>query len=528
MISRLTCVASTALVLMAISIQLAAQDPQPKHHHYKLIDLGTFGGPQNYINGYDFFIPYQAPARSLNNAGTLTGWADTSAPDPYPNFSFNPDEYVSHAFVWNGDSVTDLGVLPNGASSATSWISTNGLIVGASQNGELDPLVPGQPEVHAVLWRDQHIVDLGSLPGPEGGYESGAQAVNSRGQVIGWALNTVPDPYSMAFWSNLYNWYTPVYLYQERAFLWQNGVMQDLGTLGTGNDAYAMAINEQGQVIGISYTNSAPNQVTTPCSINGAPIPTQDPFLWANGKMSDLGTLGGTCGFPSWINNDGHVVGYSDLTGDQVWHPFLWTKATGMQDLGTLGGNHGQAFMINERGYVVGGSTLEGDNQTDAFLWDGKMHDLGALNGCSYAFAINERAQVVGNWGSSGCQQGGFLWENGGLMVDLNTLVSSTTDLSVVGALNINDRGEIGGAAADVNGSVYAVLLIPCDEKHADVEGCDYSLVDADVAAQVSSQQTAHPLVDSNNHDRPIVWRKLLSDRLIHRSGLPGVRSPNN
>jgi probable HAF family extracellular repeat protein len=134
---------------------------------------------------------------------------------------------------------------------------------------------------------------------------------------------------------------------------------------------------------------------------------------------------------------------------------------------------------------VVGGSTLAGDNQYDAFLWDGKMHDLGALNGCSYAFAINAHRQVVGNWGSNGCQQGAFLWEGGGPMVDLNTLVSSNkSGLSVAGAININDRGEIAGSSADVNGYSFAILLIPCDENHPGVEGCDYSMVDANTAKQ--------------------------------------------
>jgi probable HAF family extracellular repeat protein len=481
----------SAIIACALPMRFHGQEKNLGHHHYKLIDLGTFGGPLNYINGNDLLVPYMGPAQNVNDAGTLIGWADTSTSDPYSPFCFNGDCYVSHAFQWHDGFKTDLGVLPGGQNSATSWISANGLIAGTSQNGELDPLYPGGPENHAVLWRDGNIIDLGTLP--EGGYESGAEAVNSRGQVVGWAFNTVPDPYSMGDWSPLYNFYELFpYSYQNRAFLWENGVMRDLGTLGTGTDAYAMAINERGQVIGISYTSSTPNPVITGCSAGGAAggtmLPSQDPFLWENGQMIDLGTLGGTCGFPSSLNNRGQVVGNSDLAGDVTSYPFLWEKTTGMQNLGTLGGSFAGAEMINDSGEVVGGSALTGDNQTDAFLWDGKMHDLGALNGCSWAFAINSQKQVVGNWGEHGCQQGAFLWENGGPMVDLNTLVLSTTGLSVAGAIEINDRGEIVGSATDVNGNFYVMLLIPCDENHPGVEGCDYGLVDETAAATDSAK----------------------------------------
>jgi probable HAF family extracellular repeat protein len=86
---------------------------------------------------------------------------------------------------------------------------------------------------------------LGTLP--EGGYESEANAVNSSGQVVGAALNTVSDSNSMqaaAFWLwGGSNGIAPPYPYQTRAFLWdkQKG-MQDLGTLSGGTDAQAFLI----------------------------------------------------------------------------------------------------------------------------------------------------------------------------------------------------------------------------------------------------------------------------------------------
>jgi len=500
---------------LALPAELAAQNSlagnKPQHHHYKLIDIGTFGGPQSYLNGFEYST--FSSVQDLNNAGTLAGWADTSTLDPncllgnaFGNFCFNYDEpaacagaigcpgHISHAFQWQDGVKTDLEVLPGGLNSAVVWISANGLIAGTSQNGETDPLDPGFPEDRAVLWHNRNIVDLGTLP--EGGFESGAQAVNSRGQVVGWALNTVSDPSSMGLLSSLFDFYEPIYPFQMRAFLWQNGVMKDLGTLGTGTDAFAMAINEQGQVIGISYTNSTPNAVTTSCSTG--PIPTQDPFLWENGKMIDLGTLGGTCGFPSWINNSGQVVGYSDLAKDQTEHPFLWTKFEGMQDLGTLGGTFGTASMINDFGEVVGGTALQGDAQIDAFFWNGKMHDLGALDGsnCAYAFSVNARGQVVGNSGAN-CGTSAFLWEDGGPMVDLSTLVSSKPNFPSLLAMNINDRGEIAGIGTDVNDNGHAVLLIPCDENHLAVEGCDYGPVAEATTAEVHSAQSTQAMASS-------------------------------
>src|SRR5215467_2030169 len=334
------------VIAFALSVPLAAQQAR-----YRLVDLGTFGGPASYFpNGFDGI---------LNNHGTAVGFANTSTPDP---FCFPaPSCFATHAFIAQNGGVTDLGVLEGGDTSLAGWISANGLIVGLSQNGETDPFIPGFPEVRAVLWRNGKILDLGTLP--EGGFESSANAVNNRGQVVGIALNTIEDPCSLFA------------VTQARAFLWQNGAMQDLGTLG-GPDADAELINDASQIAGISYTDSI-NPAT------GCPF--LHTFFWDKGTMFDIGSLGGTSTEVAALNQRGEVVGTSNLAGDQTFHPFLWNKGQ-LTDLGTLGGDNGQTNWINDRGEIVGKADLRGSvpQLHDAVLWkNGQKIDLGILPGDS-------------------------------------------------------------------------------------------------------------------------------------------------
>lgn len=468
--------------MLAVPVQLAAQDKQNhKHHQYQLVDMGTFGGPQSYFNpgsGNEF----GNFAQVLNSRGAVAGSADTRLPDPFPNFCFNDDCFVSHAFRWKNGVRTDLGTLPGGASSAAEWIGASGLIAGLSENGEIDPLVPGFPEVHAVLWRHGRITDLGTLP--EGGYESIASAVDSDGRVVGLASNTIPDANSMLGLG-----------YQTRAFIWdkENG-MQDLGTLPGGTDAQAFLINQHGQVVGESYTSSAPGA----CASVGL-ILTTDAFIWdkKNG-IRDLGNFGGTCTQVSDLNNQGQVTGSSDLTGDQSVHAFLWDKENGMRDLGGgLGGDFTGAFVINDDGHAAGFAYLPGDIIFHATLWKhvGDMADLGTLGNdeCSFATSINAKEQVVGGSFSDCTSQSpnfrAFLWEEGSLF-DLNALVPSGSSLYLQLVETINDRGEIAGTGVDASGNQHAFLLIPCDESHAGVEGCDYSMVDT--SAQLKARPSLH------------------------------------
>jgi probable HAF family extracellular repeat protein len=212
--------------------------------------------------------------------------------------------------------------------------------------------------------------------------------------------------------------------------------------------------------------------------------------------MVDIGTFGGTFGQPNGMNNRGQVVGFSNIAGDQLSHAFRWDKKRGLKDLGLLpGGMFGGANAINDAGEVVGGS--DSPNGFFAVLWkDGGITNLGTVAGdtCSWANWINSQGQIVGN--GSACGREGdhaFLWENGGPVVDLQSLVQTGSGVTLGEALFINDRGEIAARGYLPSGVQHAVLLIPCDENHAGVEGCDYDLVDAATAARPSPAPAIQP-----------------------------------
>jgi len=515
-------IAVTLFATLATPVRLAAQDKQHHHripHHYQLVDLAsTFGGPQSYFNPAPLDFPEASSL--LNSGGTVTGYADTSSSDPFPNFCFW-DCNVVHAFRSQSDGVlADLGALPGGGSSAPTWISANGLVAGLSENGATDPLYAGLPEVHAVLWEQGKTTDLGTLP--EGGYQSQANAVNSSGQVVGSALNTTPDPNSMqpgAFW--LWGGITPPYQYQVRAFLWdrQDG-MQDLGTLNGSTDAQAYYINERGQVVGDSYISSASGACGYPLATNS--------FLWEKGKgMKSLGSLGGTCSAAFDLNNQGQVVGQSSLTGDLSYRAFLWDKQEGMQDLGgSLGGCCMAALAINDHGEAVGNAFTPTGSHAALWRHVGDFTDLGTLSGDCYAFAaaIDETEQIGG--GSVPCGKGddslrAFLWEDG-LMFDLNALIPTGSAVYLQFVQNINDSGEIAGTGVDGSGNSHAFLLIPCDEQHHGVEGCDYSPVDATKLAQVRAPQLAQTRSGAAQNGNLAGLRGRLPLAIARRLHMPG------
>jgi probable HAF family extracellular repeat protein len=489
-------IAMIFLAAMALPPQLAAQS----NARYKLIDLGTLGGPNS------FGTPSGPGVPMLNNAATVAGWADTTSPDPT---CFGGDGLclLTHAFRWKDGVLTDLGALPGANSSAANAINAGGWVLGASENGLTDP-VSGFPELHAVLWKGDHLTDLGTV----GANVVFPQTLNNVGQVIGGFESTTPDPFSLAGFPA-----------QTRAFLWQNGVMQDLGTLG-GPDAFAFSINERGQVAGMSYTNTTPNGTTG--------IPTLEPFLWDHGKMISLGTLGGTVGSPGaegsiMINNRGQIIGTSNLPGDQFTHAFVWENGV-MTDLGTLGGHNSYPLWISDAGEIVGeADTSDVENALGqfphhAFLWrSGVMADLGTLGSTSHAEAINAASQVVGRsrlGSETAVLQHAFLWEEETGMVDLNTLMpANSAGMQLIDAVNINDHGEIlvvalPAGVQPVEGVALGrlALLVPCSGAESNCEN------------SVSAAATTNNATASTGHNSAHTWSlSAWHARLAQRYHLP-------
>jgi probable HAF family extracellular repeat protein len=353
-------------------------------------------------------------------------------------------------------SVTDLGTL-GGTLGAAQGINDRGWVVGFAT-------LPGDQIQHSFLWVDGVMIDLGTLGGPNsGGDQGGNFRPNMRGQVPGFGQTSELSPLDV---SCPFPGPPLVCL----AFIWKDGVKTDLPTLG-GIDAAATAINNRGEAMG--GANNTTLDSTCPFTFQQF-----KPVIWRKGKIRELPTVSGDPdgqGFA--INDRGQVVGMSTDCLGSVAHALLWQEDGSVIDLGNLGGANGFNFAsaINDRGQVVGRSDLPGDTTAHGFLWqNGVMTDLGTLPGYSSSDvnAINNRGQMAGQSCDVNSNCSVVLVENG-VMTDLNTLIPAGSPLFLFGSGDINSRGQIVGAAFQFStGEVHAFLATPCDEERSDNEAC--------------------------------------------------------
>ena len=293
---------------------------------------------------------------------------------------------ANHAAIWINGTPNDLGTL-GGPNSGIYWPvkSDTGWVDGVSDTAQSDPNAENfcgdnGPICLGFRWKSNTMTPLATL----GGNNSYAAGVNDRGQASGLAETSTVDGSCAA--PQVLDYY---------AVIWKtNGKIVTLPPIAGDSVSQAAAINNQGQAAGAS------GACGPPLSLGYGDT---HAVLWTGGSPMDLGNLGGTnFNAGTAVNDHGQVAGVSGLSGNTTYHAFFWQKGT-MTDLGVLPGDvNSTAFGINNKGQVVGQS-CDASNNCRAFIWQkGSMIDLNLLVHAgrlylTYGGDINDSGQITGN-----------------------------------------------------------------------------------------------------------------------------------
>ncbi|MGA9272462.1 MAG: hypothetical protein WBV67_03160 [Candidatus Cybelea sp.] len=365
----------------------------------------------------------------------------------------------SHAFFASGSgSGYTVAVLPSlgGSNSAANSINERGWPMGTS-------FLSGNTIMHAALWQNSSVTDLGTLGGPNSAVEWPVE--NDHGYVSGISETSKNDPLGEST-----SWSCHAFLPDNGssgktclAFVWHSGHMRALPTLG-GNNGYGAGMNDERKIVGWAETKRHDSTCVAPQVLQFLPA------VWdaASRKVTALPTvtvrgMSDPDGAATAINRQGEVIGISGICYMAVGsftarHAVLWKNGKPIK-LKTIGGvSWNTPTAINDNGEIAGflnqpGTTdRQGNPDFISVVWTDPASAptiIGPLPGdaLSEPTSINNSGVVLGvSFPSSDV----YIWQNG-TMTDLTKLVlQSYPQLKLISVGGINDSGQVAGQACQL------------------------------------------------------------------------------